>query len=140
MPSPNPVITSVGGTNTFTRYAGSAGGGSIICSGPGILKSVFVFSRLQSGFPTNIVDFGGTFVSGLATFAAASGMNIIGRVPDTYDTAVNAGGTVTTPVDAFIATQPLNFDSPFYSGLAFSDRSGSNPFTLTYLCGRVQQA
>lgn len=127
-----PHIGSIAGTRAFTRYAGSAGGGSVICSGPGVLKTVFCFSRLQSGLPSNIVDFGGTFVSGLASFAAVSGMNIIGRVPDTYDTAVNVA---TIPTDPFIATQSLIFDTPFFSGLAFSDRSGSNPFTLTYLQG-----
>ena len=127
-----PNITGIGGTRAFTRYAGSAGGGSVICSGPGILKTIFVFGRLQSGLPSNIVDFGGTFVSGLITFAATSGMNIIGRVPDTYDTAINVASI---PTDPFIATQSLIFDTPFFSGLAFSDRSGSNPFTLTYIQG-----
>jgi hypothetical protein len=127
-----PQIISCAGTRTFTRYAGSAGGGQVICSGPGVLKTIFCFSRLQSGLPTNIVDFGGTFVSGLITFSSSSGMPIIGRVPDTYDTAVNVP---TIPADPFIATQSLIFDTPFFSGLAFSDRSGSNPFTLTYIQG-----
>lgn len=130
-----PNITGIGGTRAFTRYAGTAGGGSVIASGPGILKTVFCFSRLQSGLPTNIVDFGGTFASGLSSFAAVSGMPIIGRVPDTYDTAVDAAGAVTIPSDPFAATRSLQFDTPFFSGLAFSDRSGNNPFTLTYIQG-----
>ncbi len=127
---PAPVFQSIGGLRAYSRYSGTAGGGAVIFSGAGILKTVFLHRRAQSGISTDFVDFGGAFVSGLTAFAGSSGMNLIGRAPGTHEGGVVISGS--NPGNLFETTPPILFDTPFFSGLAFSDSSGTNPWTVTF--------
>lgn len=128
---PAPAIQSIGGLRAFSRYSGSAGGGQVIFSGAGILKTVQLHRRAQSGISTDFVDFGGSFASGLTAFAGSSGMNILGRCPGTNEGGVVVSGS--DPGNLYITSFPVQYDVPFFSGLAFSDASGANPWTCTYL-------
>lgn len=130
-----PLLGSIGGTKTYVRYSGTAGGGAVIWSGPGRLNTVQIATRRdQSGLATAFVDFGGTFVSGLTGFAGPSGMTLVGRMVATHDTGVVWSGEAIDTT--FGAATPLRFDVPFFSGLAFSDGSGTNPWTITFTPGK----
>ncbi len=127
-----PLLGSIGGTKTYTRYSGTAGGGALIWSGTGRLNTVFLHREDTSGLKTNFVDVG-AFVSGLTGFAGASGMNIVGTAPYTFNNAQWSGHPIDT---AFGALTPIRYDIPFFSGLAFSDSSGTNPWTATFTPGK----
>ncbi len=125
-----PLHGSIGGSKNFTVYSGTAGGGQVIWSGPGRLNTVTLYRRIQSGLNNDIVDFGGTFVSGLTGFAGASSMPFIGQSPATYEGATMPSGTYIG--NAYETAFPVRFDIPFFSGLATSTTSGINAFTITY--------
>ena len=127
-----------GGAQTFCVYSGynsgtilsvvSPRGGAVgvsgdilVCSGAGRLNSISINLPLTSGIPCYCYD-----AVAAKSGGPLSGMNIIGLVP----------GMIWLPGASGVALNwspaPILIDTPFYSGLCVSIKSGMAPFTLTF--------
>lgn len=116
----NPLYSIPGGTKTFVVYSGTAGGDQAITSGQGRVNLVIPHTTALSGQAVHLYD-SAVAVSGGPI--AASGHIHLGGIPASPPTG--ASGT-------FAAAAPIVLQTPYFSGLCITGRSGAVGCTVVY--------
>lgn len=126
-PNTGQQLFSQGGTKTFTKFSGTAGGDANVWVGAGRLDNACLFDGSVVALSGTPVIFYDSAIAVSGGPIAASGHKVVG--------VLGVGGStkgVAASGDVFMAGLSQTIAMPFNSGLCYTSRSGHLGFSISY--------